>query len=433
MSSLTRYTVLGLLDRMDDKAYSNLLLEQGISGLSERDKAFASRLFYGVLERKLTLEYIISKYSSRPLEKLDGSVANILKMGIYQLLYMDSVPDNAAVNESVALAAKCRKKSASGFINAVLRNFIRDGKHFELPTDDIERMSVEYSCGKELVKLLCEDYSTEKTENLLKNSLLPHKLYVRVNTLKTTSRKLVEDFGKMGIDSQICEKIPDCVSADINGSVEQLDLFKNGMFHVQDMSSQMCCAILAPKKGETVIDICAAPGGKTFTMAEIMENNGRIISGDVRENRVGLIRKGAERLGISIAEAVCNDGAVFNENFTKADKVLCDVPCSGFGVIRTKPEIKYNGIERARELPELQYKILSAAASYLKDGGELVYSTCTLSRSENDNVIDRFLTEHKDFEPVNAFPEADGYKLTIFPDEFDCEGFFMAKIRKVIA
>ena len=433
MSSQARYTVLGLLDRMDGKAYSNLLLEQGISGLSERDKAFASRLFYGVLERKLTLEYIISEYSSRPLEKLDGSVANILKMGIYQLLYMDSVPDNAAVNESVALAAKCRKKSASGFINAVLRNFIRNGKHFELPADDTERLSVEYSCGKELVKLLCGDYSAEKAENLLKNSLLPHKLYVRTNTLKTDSRKLIEDLGKIGIDSQICDTLPDCVSLDLNGSVEQLELFRNGMFHVQDLSSQMCCAALAPKKGETVIDVCAAPGGKTFTIAEMMENNGRIISGDVRKNRVGLIRKGAERLGITIAEAVCNDGAVFNESFPKADKVLCDVPCSGFGVIRTKPEIKYNGIERARELPELQYKILSAAASYLKDGGELVYSTCTLSRSENDNVIDRFLSEHKDFEPVNAFPEADGYKLTIFPDEFDCEGSFMAKIRKVIA
>ena len=163
-----------------------------------------------------------------------------------------------------------------------------------------------------------------------------------------------------------------------------------------------------------------------------MENKGRIISADLREKRTGLIQKGAERLGITVIEAVQNDAKVFNESFPKADKVLCDVPCSGYGVIRSKPEIKYGGIGRTKELPEVQYKILSAAASYLKDGGELVYSTCTLSKAENDDMIDRFLAEHKDFLPSRAVPQSDGYKLTIFPDEFDCEGFFIAKIRKVI-
>ncbi len=427
-----RCTVLELLDRMDNKAYSNLLLDKGIADLSSRDKAFASKLFYGVLERKLTLEYIIAQYSSRPVDKIDHSVLNILKMGIYQILYMDSVPDNAAVNESVSLAAKCKKKSASGFINAVLRNFIRNDKQFELPKDKIERMSIEYSCGKELVKLLCDDYSAEKAEKFLKNSLTPHKIYIRANSLKTAPEMLIEAFDKRGIDAQICSDIPDCISVNDIGSVEQLDLFNEGMFHIQDLSSQLCCQALSPLSGETVIDVCAAPGGKSFTFAEIMKNNGRIISGDVRENRVGLIRKGAERLGISIIEAVRNDAKVFNKNFPKADKVLCDVPCSGFGVIRSKPEIKYNGIERVKVLPEVQYEILSTAASYLKDGGELVYSTCTLSKAENDDVIERFLSEHREFEPSKAVPWLDGNKLTIFP-EYECEGFFIAKIRKVIA
>lgn len=427
-----RRKVVELLDRMDGNAYSNLVLDAGINEFSQRDKAFASRLFYGVIERKLTLEYIISKYSSRPLEKLDGSVANILKTGIYQLLYMDSVPDSAAVNESVALAAKCGKKSAAGFINAVLRNFIRDGKRFELPKDNIDRISVEYSCCKELVQLLCNDYSAEKAESFLKNSLTPHKLYLRVNPLKTTAEKLSDDLGKLGIRAEICETVPNCIAVGNIGSMEELDLFRNGMFHVQDLSSQMCCAALAPKAGETVIDLCAAPGGKSFTFAEDMENKGKIISADLREKRVGLIRKGAERLGITVIEAVRNDAKVFNESFPKADKVLCDVPCSGYGVIRSKPEIKYGGTERTKELPEVQYKILSAAASYLKNGGELVYSTCTLSKAENDDIVDRFLDEHNDFEAVKAFPQQDGEKLTIFPEMFDCEGFFIAKIRKVI-
>lgn len=434
-SDTVRYKVLELLDRMDKKAYSNLLLDKGISGLSIRDKAFASRLFYGVLERKLTLEYIISKYSSRPLAKLDGSVVNILKMGLYQLLYMDSVPDSAAVNESVALAGKCGKKSASGFINAVLRNFIRNGKQIEFPEDAIENLSVKYSCCSELVKLLCDDYSYERAENFLKNSLTPHKLYIRVNTLKTTAEKLIDDLEKTGINSEICADLPDCISVKDLGGIDQFELFKQGMFHVQDLSSQMCCRALSPRPGETVIDICAAPGGKSFTLAEIMENKGRIISGDIREKRVELIRKGAEKLGISIIEAVCNDAGKFNESFPKADKIICDVPCSGFGVIRSKPEIKYNGIERAKELPEVQYNILSSASSYLKDGGELVYSTCTLHKAENDDIIDRFLNEHHDFEPANVIVRGEDireqYKFTVFPDEFDCEGFFISKIRKV--
>lgn len=425
-----RFTVLELLNRMDKNAYSNLVLDSvlGSAELSAKDKGFASRLFYGVLERKLTLEYIISKYSSRPLKKLDALVANILKMGIYQLLYMDSVPDSAAVNESVLLTRQCGKSSAAGFVNAVLRGFIRDGKSFALPEDKFERLSIEYSCGIGLVKLLCRDYSFETAENFLKNSLTPHKTYIRTNTIKTDPEKLLKALNDIGIKAEICEAIDGCISAENLGGVDSLELFRDGMFHVQDRSSQMCCKALAPKAGETVIDVCAAPGGKAFTIAEMMDNSGRIIACDIHENRVRLIEKGTERLGISIIEAVQNDASVVNEGFPIADKVLCDVPCSGFGVIRSKPEIKYTDMEAVKGLPEIQYKILSASASYLKPGGELVYSTCTLNRAENDKVIERFLEEHKDFEPAE---QQNGYKFTIFPEEFDCEGFFISKIRKV--
>lgn len=431
-----RFTVLELLDRMDRGAYSNLLLASALNGedLSKRDRDFISRLFYGVIERKLTLEYIISLYSSKPLHKLDTSVANILKIGLYQLIYMDSVPDNAAVNESVTLAKKCGRESAAGFVNAVLRSFIRNGKKWELPQGETARMSVEYSCSEELVKSLCCDYSAEIAERLLKNSLTEHKTYLRVNSLKTDTETLLDEFAKLGIAAEKCDRLENCVSVTGLGSVESSRLFADGHFHIQDLSSQLCCAVLDPKSGETVIDVCSAPGGKAFTIAEMMKDSGRILACDLHEKRVGLIKKGAERLGISCIEAAAGDAKVFNGNLPAADRILCDVPCSGFGVIRSKPEIKYTDLKAAERLPEVQYSILSTAARYLKCGGELVYSTCTLSRSENDGVIDRFLAENSGFIPVDIAKYGnfgEGHKLTLFPGDMDCEGFFISKIRKV--
>ena len=427
-----RFTVLELLNKMDGKAYSNLILNSALneSSLSERDKGFVSKLFYGAVERKLTLEHIISLYSTKPLHKLDKAVVNILKIGIYQLLYMDNIPDSAAVNESVTLTKQCGKSSASGFVNAVLRNFIRDGKKIMFPDDTIKRMSIEYSCSEELVQRLCGDYSIEAARQLLENSVTEHKTYLRVNTLKTDTETLIGEFEKLGVHTEECPHAENCISAENLGSVENSELFKSGMFHVQDLSSQLCCKALNPKSGETVIDICSAPGGKAFTFAEMMNNNGRILACDLHEKRVGLIKSGSERLGITIIEALCNDAKIFNESFPAADKILCDVPCSGFGVIRSKPELKYTDIDAVKGLPTVQYDILTTAAKYLKCGGELVYSTCTLSRAENDDIIDKFLSENKNFAPA----EIDGYndyKLTIFPKDFDCEGFFISKIRKV--
>lgn len=427
-----RFTALELLNKMDGKAYSNLILNSVLkdSILSERDKSFVSKLFYGVTERKLTLEYVISLYSSKPLQKLDRYVVNILKMGIYQLLYMDAVPDNAAVNESVTLTKQCGKSSAAGFVNAILRSFIRDGKKITLPDDDIKRMSIEYSCSEELVKQLCSDYSKDSARQLLENSIEEHKTYLRVNNLKTDVKSLIGEFERLGIYAEECTLAENCIWVKNLGSVENSELFKNGFFHVQDLSSQLCCKALKPEAGETVIDICSAPGGKAFTFAEMMNNSGRILACDLHEKRVKLIKSGSERLGISIIEALCNDAKIFNESFPAADKILCDVPCSGFGVIRSKPEIKYTDMEAVKGLPKVQYDILTAAAKYLKCGGELVYSTCTLSRAENDGVIDKFLAENKNFAP-SEIPVFGSYKKTIFPKDFDCEGFFISKIRKV--
>lgn len=433
----TRFTVLELLSRMDDGAYSNLILDSVLeeSGFSEKDKSFVSRLFYGILERKITLEYIISAYSSKPLRKLDAEVLNILKIGLYQLKYMDSVPDNAAVNESVKLAKQSGKSSASGFVNAVLRSFIRDDKIIKYPEDKIERLSIEYSCNSDLVKKLCADYSYELAEDLLMSSVIPHKTYLHVNSLKITAEELIHKLNKLEINAEVCDITENCVVVKKMGDMEACSLYKEGYFHVQDLSSQLCCKVLNPKEGQTVVDLCAAPGGKTFTFTEMMNNHGNVIACDLHQKRVNLIKRGAERLGITVINAFMNDAKVFNNKIPLADKVLCDVPCSGFGVIRSKPELKYTDLSAIRRLPEVQYEILCTASRYLKQGGELVYSTCTLNKAENDDVIDRFLAEHSDFEPMEIMGEygdvSCGHKATIFPKHFGCEGFFISKIRKV--
>lgn len=432
----TRFTVLELLNKMNNGAYSNLVLDSMLktTAFSERDKSFISRLFYGILERKITLEYIISLYSNKPLNKLDDIVVNILKIGLYQLKYMDSVPDNAAVNETVNLTKQAKKTSAAGLVNAILRSFIRDQKNISYPKDKIKRLSIEYSCNFEIVKKISSEYSFELAENLLSASVEPHKTFIRVNTLKTTAGDLINNLLEYGIEAEETPILVNCLTLNRINNLENCSLFSDGYFHIQDLSSQLCCSVLNPQPKDIVLDLCAAPGGKTFTIAELMNNQGHIIAADLHEKRVNLIRNSAEFLGINIIEALQNDAKKYNEKFPLADKILCDVPCSGLGVIRSKPELKYIDLNSINKLPEIQYEILSTSARYLKTGGELVYSTCTINRAENDDVIDRFLNEHKNYEPVDImsnYNDFDGYKATIFPKHFCCEGFFISKIRKV--
>lgn len=432
-----RMAVAELLLKMSKNAYSNLALDGLLSGSSytRQEKSFISRLFYGVTERCITLDYIIELYSSKPLQKLDNAVLVILRMGVYQLLYMESVPDNAAVNESVNLAKKMGKASAAGFVNAVLRSFIRDDKKLKLPSEKNKRISVEYSCPKPLVQRLAEQHGEEKTLKFLGSALEPHKMYIRVNNTLITNSELVSRFAEKGINAVINEYDENCLELDKLAYVENDELFKSGYFHVQDLSSQLCCKALAPAEGESILDICAAPGGKSFTIAEIAEDNCSLYSCDLHGKRVELIKKGAERLKLSSIKALQNDAKKFNSDFPVFDKVLCDVPCSGFGVIRSKPEIKYTPLKDVERLPEIQYAILETAAGYLKPGGELVYSTCTVLKEENDDVIDRFLSEHPDYEAVEFLKELGepfgGFKTTIMAEKFNCEGFFISKIRRV--
>ncbi len=433
-----RQVVLQMLVKMEkNNSYSNIMLDETLnkSQLSPQDKKFAAALFYGVTERILTLDLIIKKYSARPVDKLSDEVRQILRMGIYQLLYMDSVPESAAVNESVILAQANKNPAIKGFVNAVLRSFIRDGKVLPKGNNEIENLSIKYSCPQWLIQKWFSDYGEESALSMLRTSLGRAPITIRVNTQKIDTDTLIEELAKEDIIAEKVSQIDNCLEINNAVSIENSNAYKNGYFHVQDIASQLCCIALDAKEGETVLDLCSAPGGKAFTIAELMNNNGQLLAFDLHEKRAQLIWDGAKRLGLDIIKAGTNNAKEFNEKLPLADKILCDVPCSGLGVIRRKPEIKYKNFSDFDNLPDIQYQILETSFKYLKVGGELVYSTCTLNKFENDNVIDKFIGNHSNCEKVNILSELGvpfgDYKATIFPYFCNSDGFFIAKIRKL--
>lgn len=433
-----------LLSVFSNKAYSNIAIDRFLSGaeLEAREKSFVTAMFYGVLERNITLLHIIKAYSTKPVSKLDKEICIILQMGLYQLLYMDSVPDSAAVNESVALTAYARKASAKGFVNAVLRGFIRDNKEIKLPALEknvAEHYSIKLSCPTYVFSMWEKQYGLEDAIALCEESLRVPPITIRVNTLKTTAEKLIGYLEGKGVNAAAHETLADCLVISKSGEIDRLAQFKQGLFHVQDAASQECVTMLAPKENEVLLDICAAPGSKSFTAAQLMGNIGEIYAFDLYEAKCKLIEQGAKRLGISIIDAKIGDGSVFDKEIKQADCVMCDVPCSGLGIIRRKPEIKLKTKEEIAGLPQLQFSILSNASKYVKIGGRLVYSTCTLNKNENEEVVNRFLKENNLFEPLqfssptskikgsNSFLEG---TATLMPHKNGTDGFFYAILRR---
>ncbi len=421
-----------LVSTEKNASFSNIALDKTLTKypmLRDIDKRFISALYYGVIERRITLDEIIKKYSSRPVDKLSDAVRQILRMGLYQLLYMDSVPDNAAVNESVILAKDNKNPAVSGFVNALLRNFIRDGKKLPTKNSKIYNLSVEYSCPEWLIEMWLRDYSEDVCLSMLKSSIGRAPVTARLNTCKFSFDEIVLQLKEEGVSYSVSETVPDCLELFGCGSIEKLEAYQKGMLHVQDVSCQICVSELDAKPGDTVLDMCSAPGGKTFTIAQIMNDTGKVFAFDLHEKRVNLIKSGAKRLGLDCIEASPNNAKVYNSDLPLADKVLCDVPCSGLGVIRRKPEIKYSDRVQLSGLPSVQYDILETSSRYVKVGGILIYSTCTVLREENDDVVEKFLKEHPEFEPVklNRFTD---YKQTITPDMFESDGFFISKLRR---
>lgn len=433
MSKSARQIAFEILLKIEkDKAYSNLAIDSAIKALrsDSTDCAFISRLVYGVTERKITLDYILSQYMKGSVNKTKPDVLTILRMGAYQIVFSDKIPDSAAVNESVKLAKDNKCAFASGLVNAVLRKVSSDGFSIPEDMDDDTRISVLYSAPVELVKFLTYHYGRENTEAFLKSALEPKRIFIRVNNTRSSVdelKKLLENEGVQVINSNI----DNCLELVLNGAVYELDAYKKGLFHVEDISSQLCIKALAPYEGCTAIDICAAPGGKSFTIAECMNNKGQLYSCDVYESRTTLIKEGADRLGLTCIKPSVNDATVFNETFPPADRVLCDVPCSGMGIIAKKPEIKYKKLDDIKELIPVQKAILETSSRYVKSGGRLVYSTCSVNPNENRKVCDAFLKSHPEFYSVKALGDVErtideGDYLTLMLHKNECDGFFIA-------
>ena len=426
MSNPRQIALDALMKTYRDEAFSNLALD-GIlskSDLDTRDKSFVSNLFYGVIERQLTIDYQLSLYLSRPLKKLKPEVLAIMRMGAYQILFMDKVPDSAAVNESIKLSKKNGASFASGLINAVLRKVAKGGVVLPENCSDSELLSVKFSCPLWLVDKWINEYGFEDTAAFLEAT------FIRVNNTKITVDKLLIILAEEGVD---CEKTYNdgALKISLKGhDIEKLDSFKQGYYHVQDMASQLCAKALSAKENDTVFDLCSAPGGKAYTVAETMNDKGKVLCFDIYENRVSLIVKGAKRLGLKSIIGKVGDASVFNPELGFADKVLCDVPCSGLGIIRRKPEIKYKSEAELSDLPKIQYAIVDNASKYVKNGGRLIYSTCTLSKAENEDVVAKFLENHKNFKAAPLFGDNSSCSMTLMPHKNQSDGFFIACLER---
>ena len=439
MKSARQVAFEALLKIHRDGAYSNLVVDSLLKenpDLDERDKAFVCNLVYGTLDRRILIDYNLGLYLNQPIKKLKPELHTILRMGTYQLLFMDKVPSRAAVNESVNLAKVNKSSFAASLVNAVLRRVSDNGVRLpEGGENDPSYLAVKYSCPEWIISLWIDAYGTENAIALAEKALEAAPIVIRVNTTKTTADELIWKLAEEGVVCEKSDKIPDALIVSNTGSVEELEAYKEGLFHAQDIASQYCCAALDAQPGETVFDLCSAPGGKTFTTAERMNNTGVVRAFDVYQSRVELIRNGAQRLGLDNVYSYLSDAAIFNENYGMADRVLCDVPCSGLGIIRRKPEIRFKNQNEINSLPEIQYRILCNATKYLKDGGRLVYSTCTLNPKENSEVCDRFLDEHPEFTAVKVLEDLPRFSgeekyLTLMPHIHSTDGFFIAAFCK---
>lgn len=446
MIDKTREVALKTLYKIDkEETYSNLALDEMIkqnkNNLDSRDIGLISEIVYGTVSWKLTIDEIIKKYSSIKMKKISPWILNILRMGIYQIIFLDKIPKAAAVNESVNLAKRYGHKCSSNFVNAVLRKVDKeDMKEFNKIENNIERISKTTSTPEWIVEELLKEKNEKETEEICKSFNIKPKTSIRINRLKTTKNELKEKLKEKKINCQD-GRLNDFITIDGLKDIENLDLFKDGYFTVQDESAGMASIVLNPLENEFVLDACSAPGGKTTHLAEIMNNKGKIIAWDIYNHRLNLIKQNYKRLGINIIETYLNDATIYKEEyFEKFDKILLDVLCLGIGVIRRKPDIKWQRQkENINEITKIQMQILETCSKYLKKGGELVYSTCSIFKEENQNIIEKFLNENKEFEiseykdnkdqdELNNYLVDEKY-IKIYPNETN-DGFFICKLHR---
>ncbi len=433
---LTRKLVIDCLLKVESSGFSNLVLSSLLNNdkLTNQDKAFATKLFYGTIERKITLNYILQKNLSKPIHKMDKEIVAILQTGLYQLLYMQSVPNYAAINQAVGLCPVFKKTSAKGLVNAVLRksqNFDINKENFK---DKITELSVKYSINKDIIEIIKRDYPS-MIEEILSSMFDTPKFTVKINTTKISQlefEKLLDEeniqYNKMPLEN--------CLEILYRGNITDIVGFKEGYFYVQGITSQYAVKSADIKENDNVLDLCAAPGGKSFACAIELNNTGSVTSCDPNKSRLKLISDGALRLGLTNINTVQNSGEVYNSNLKKYNVIICDVPCSGIGIIPKKPDLRYKSMEKVEELAQLQYEILSTAVNYLEDNGTIVYSTCTINKQENEQVIEKFLKQNSNFKlkkqhcSINNIINVDE-KITFLSHLTGFDGFFVAVLEKV--
>ncbi len=417
-------------------AWSNGVLKDYIvrDRLDSRDAALAARMCYGVLQNRMKLDFYLRQLLTGKLRDLHPAVRDILHLGLYQLYELDKIPDSAAVNESVGLAKRyCKgQRNAAGLVNAVLRGAVRDREILKQPKGWQEI----YSHPQALIDLLIPYVGKARMEKMLAANNAAPDTVVQVNTLKTTAAALLEELEEAGITAQPHGWMENCLVLSGTGDLEKNPAFRAGKFYVQDAAAKLSVLCARLEKNSRVMDCCAAPGGKSFAAAMAMEGTGTIQSCDVHEHKISLIHSGAARLGLDdLSAQVCDAASLRPEWVDLFDAVIADVPCSGLGIIRKKPDIRYKNLDEIKNLPPLQLRILLNQANYVRPGGVLLYSTCTLVRAENEGVVEAFLAQRPDFtlEPLAlppVFPENTSGMLALVPGEYDTDGFFICRLRR---
>jgi 16S rRNA (cytosine967-C5)-methyltransferase len=441
-----REAAMDLLEAIEkNQSYSNLLLNSTIekNKISSIDTGLLTELTYGTLQRKMALDYYLKPFIKNS-KKLETWVLQLLRITLYQMVYLDKIPDRAAIFEAVEIAKKRGHKGISGMVNGVLRSIQRQGiPSLEAVSDPIERLSIETSHPEWLVNRWVSQFGFDRTKEMCEVNLTAPLQTARVNLTKTTIRECIEDLDEEGFLIEKSPIIPEAIRS-LKGNLAFSRAYKKGMITIQDESSMLAAYALAPRENELILDACAAPGGKTTHIAETMKLTGGVISLDLHEHKVKLINENAKRLGLGNIRTIAMDSRNAGEQFNKEyfDRILLDAPCSGLGVMRRKPDMKYTKKEQdLYQLSTIQQNLLNSVSPLVKKGGILVYSTCTVDKEENENTVSQFLKDHPEFEMDTALkermPEAikplvtDGY-LQIFPQDFGSDGFFIASLRKKV-
>jgi len=443
-----RQIAVRILTRIEKEgAYANLLLRSYLAGLDDgRERNLTTALVYGVLKNKLLLDYVLRKHLTKPMSALPVEVRQVLRTAALQILFMDKIPAPIAINEAVN-TVKYFHKSYAALVNKILRQTAETGWNFNWPDktkEPLRYLAVKYSHPEWLVKRWLKRFGLEETEELLAANNTPSDTCIRVNTLKITSTELIQKLEERGIEAVKSSKLPDALYIKNYGALEDLDLFREGYFTVQDASSQLAAYLLNPQAGERVLDVCSAPGGKTTYFAQLMDNSGEIVAVDIYPQKLELVNQLAGRLGINIIKTIQTDARELEQIQGQFDKVLVDAPCSGLGVLRRRADLRWQKREdEIQKLPELQLAILLSAAEKVAPGGELLYSTCTTEPEENFEVAKAFRRERPDFSAVDL-SEALPFKVTeerdlrqlkkgvwqILPHLHDMDGFFIAKMKR---